>query len=178
MTKRAALLLMVGLVLLPVAVDAVKLRRRVTIEKVMSTAEQRETGVASLTARQRVALENWINNFATKLLEAATRRTRQHAGSGTRERRSQDPGGRASGVYPGAGGGHWIEDVSSGGAIIKLEDGSVWEIETTDQVDTALWLPVTDITVLEADSPVGPYSYMLVNTEDGEKALARFLGMR
>jgi hypothetical protein len=39
-----------------------------------------------------------------------------------------------------------------------------------------LWLPVTDITVLKAPSAVGDYKYLLVNTEDGEKALAKYLG--
>ncbi len=60
--------------------------------------------------------------------------------------------------------------------MIVLEDGSIWEINSIDRIDTALWLPITDITVLKASQPVGDYKYTLVNTEDGEKALAKFLG--
>jgi len=41
--------------------------------------------------------------------------------------------------------GHWIESVLSDGSIIKLEDGSVWEVEAGDTVDSALWLPVSNI---------------------------------
>jgi hypothetical protein len=43
--------------------------------------------------------------------------------------------------------GHWVEEVMSDGEIVKLEDGTLWEISGGDQVDTALWLPTTEITV-------------------------------
>jgi hypothetical protein len=78
--------------------------------------------------------------------------------------------------YPGVGGGHWISEVSSDGGIITLEDGSLWEISATDRVDTALWLPITDITVLESRSPIGKYRYLLLNKDDDEKAQAKYLG--
>jgi len=45
-----------------------------------------------------------------------------------------------------------------------------------DRVDTALWLPITNIAVLESRSPVGDYKYVLINKDDGEKALAKYLG--
>jgi len=41
--------------------------------------------------------------------------------------------------------GHWIESVSNDGEIVKLEDGSVWQIDAGDTVDTMLWLPTTDV---------------------------------
>jgi hypothetical protein len=81
-----------------------------------------------------------------------------------------------SGTYTGVGGGHWISEVSSNGAIITLEDGSLWEVSALDRVDTALWLPTTNITVLRSQSPVGDFKYTLVNKDDGEKALAKYLG--
>ena len=77
------------------------------------------------------------------------------------------------GLYAMTGGGHWIDTVSSDGAIIKLEDGSVWKVSTVGQIDTALWLPVSSITVLEGDEPGW---YVLVNSDDGEKAPAKYLG--
>lgn len=42
--------------------------------------------------------------------------------------------------------GHWIASVSSGGEIVKLEDGSIWEISAIDRIDTALWLTTEEIT--------------------------------
>lgn len=79
-------------------------------------------------------------------------------------------------TYPGIGGGHWIKEVSNNGAIAMLEDGSLWEISTVHRVDTALWLIATKITVLRGQSPVGDYKYTLINKDDGEKALAKYLG--
>ncbi len=71
------------------------------------------------------------------------------------------------------GDGHWIDEVSTSGATISLEDGSLWLISPLDQVDTALWLPVDEITVTHSRDP--SYPYRLVNTDEGETASARFL---
>ncbi len=55
--------------------------------------------------------------------------------------------------------GHWVKSVSSDATIVILEDGSVWEIDPADQVDTALWLPMTDIVACDDK---------LINTDDNE----------
>ncbi len=57
--------------------------------------------------------------------------------------------------------GHWVQEVMSDGEIVKLEDGSLWAIDPVDQVDTMLWLPVTDIVVCPGK---------LINTDDNETA--------
>ncbi len=49
------------------------------------------------------------------------------------------------------------------GQIIKLEDGSIWEVDDADTVDSALWLPTTDIVACDAK---------LINTEDNETVSA------
>lgn len=77
---------------------------------------------------------------------------------------------RSGGLYISPGDGHWIESVTGDGEIIKLEDGSVWQIDSLDTIDTALWLPVSDITVVESRG-----GYLLINTDDGEKAHATLL---
>jgi hypothetical protein len=59
--------------------------------------------------------------------------------------------------------GHWVDSVSNSGATVKLEDGSVWRIDSVDQIDTALWLPTTDIIACPDK---------LINTEDNETATA------
>lgn len=59
--------------------------------------------------------------------------------------------------------GHWVQSVSSDGAIVILEDGSVWEIDSADQVDTALWLSTTDIVACDDK---------LIDTDDNEIAEA------
>lgn len=59
--------------------------------------------------------------------------------------------------------GHWIESVSSDGTIVKLEDGSVWEVDAVDAIDSALWLPTTDIIACDDK---------LINTDDSETVSA------
>jgi hypothetical protein len=57
--------------------------------------------------------------------------------------------------------GNWVDSVSSDGSIVKLSDGSIWEIDAGDMVDTMLWLPITDVLVC-ADR--------LINIDDNETA--------
>ena len=78
--------------------------------------------------------------------------------------------------YLGIGGGHWISKKSINGNIITLEDRSIWEVHSIDRIYTMLWLPISNITVLESKSPVGDYKYELYNIDDGEKVLAKYLG--
>jgi hypothetical protein len=63
-----------------------------------------------------------------------------------------------------------VQSKTDDGSIVTLEDGSVWQIDPLDQIDTTLWLPMTEITVVETGS-----GYLLINTDDGEKAHARLL---
>ena len=128
-----------------------------TIEQVMTPNELKETGVATLTPSQRGALNNWLNKYTDRILRVATEPT-------------------DSGRYGGTGSGHWIKEVSGNGAYITLEDGSLWEVNEIDRVDTSIWLAVTNITVLTSKEPIGQFRYELLNTDDGEKALARYLG--
>jgi len=58
---------------------------------------------------------------------------------------------------------HWVQSVSSDGAIIVLEDGSVWEISPNDRIDTALWLITTNIVACDDK---------LIDTDDNEIAEA------
>jgi hypothetical protein len=77
-----------------------------------------------------------------------------------------------------AKGNHWINSVSSGGRIIILEDDSVWEVNSADRIDTALWLPIDDILLLDAGSKAfGKYKYLMINLDEhGEEALVRYVG--
>lgn len=129
------------------------------ISAVMTQRELRDTGVSGLSAAQRVALDQWLTRYTASVLTV---------------RSTIETGHQSVGYAPGKG--HWVSEVSNNGAIVTLEDGSMWDIETIDQIDTALWLPVTDITVIANPRPIGDYKYILINTEDDEKATARFLG--
>jgi len=79
-------------------------------------------------------------------------------------------------AYLGVGGGHWIKKNVDSGTYIILEDGSLWEIDPFDKIDAMLWLPISNITVIESSSGSPSYDYMLINTDDGEKAHAKYMG--
>jgi hypothetical protein len=68
-------------------------------------------------------------------------------------------GGAAGGN--GCSAGHWIESVEGDGKLIKLEDGSMWEVDDVDTVDTAIWLPVSNVVICGTK---------MINTDDSESA--------
>jgi hypothetical protein len=53
--------------------------------------------------------------------------------------------------------GHWVDSVLSDGEIVKLEDGSTWQVDSVDAVDSSLWLETDDVTVCDGK---------LINTDD------------
>jgi hypothetical protein len=61
---------------------------------------------------------------------------------------------------------HWVDSVTADGSIVKLDDGSIWQVSASDTIDSALWLPMTDIVVCDDK---------LINTEDNESVEARQL---
>jgi hypothetical protein len=69
-----------------------------------------------------------------------------------------------------AGNGQPIKTKIGDGSMVTLEDNSVWQIDIMGRLTTVLGFPVTEITVVELSD-----GYLLVNTDDGEKARAVFL---
>jgi hypothetical protein len=59
--------------------------------------------------------------------------------------------------------GHWVTQVLGSGAFVQLEDGSVWQIDDIDHIDTILWLPTEDILVCGAE---------LINTDTSDRVSA------
>ncbi len=57
----------------------------------------------------------------------------------------------------GCSSGHWINGNIDDGQYIKLEDGSLWGVNGTDTIDSALWLETDDIIVCDGK---------LINTDD------------
>jgi hypothetical protein len=54
---------------------------------------------------------------------------------------------------------HWIAAVMDDGKLVKLEGGSIWEVDALDAIDSALWLPISNIVTCEDK---------LINTDDNE----------
>ena len=61
------------------------------------------------------------------------------------------------------------------GKILKTSDGSIYEIDDVDTIDTSLWLPITDLLVCSR-----PFNYKgrvyflydIINLDDKEKVTA------
>lgn len=68
---------------------------------------------------------------------------------------------------------HWIQKVIDNGKYILLEDKSLWEISPIDVIYTSIWLPITNIVIVESKNP--SYPYYLINTDDGEKVEAKLI---
>jgi hypothetical protein len=100
------------------------------------------------------------HSLLTPTQDAQARSAERQAGQEATARRPK--AARRSGPS-GCESGHWVESVSDDGGIVKLEDGSVWEVDAADTVDSALWLPATEIVVCDG---------RLINTDDNEKVSA------
>jgi hypothetical protein len=150
-----------AVVLASVGILSAQSKPALSIEDVMTVTELKSTGIGGLNILQRAALDKWLSEYT--LLQK----------SGTKPAATLRAGSES---YLGSAGGHWIDSTSNNGSLIVLEDGSMWEIEFADRIDTSLWLPITDITILKATSAVGDYKYILLNNDDGEKAHAKYLG--
>ncbi|RKY09225.1 MAG: hypothetical protein DRP66_02725 [Planctomycetota bacterium] len=79
-------------------------------------------------------------------------------------------------IYVGVGGGHWLKKNIDSGTYMVLEDGTLWAIDPFDKIDAVLWLPISNITVTESSSGSPGYDYLLINTDDDEKAHAQYMG--
>lgn len=62
-------------------------------------------------------------------------------------------------IYAECEAGYWIEAVMDNGKLIKLQDGSIWEVSDSDTSTSALWQRTTEIVVCDNK---------LINTEDNE----------
>lgn len=69
-------------------------------------------------------------------------------------------------VASGCEDGQRIGSVSTDGGIVRLSDGSVWQVDAVDAIDSALRLPTTDVSACEDK---------LIDVDDGEVVNARRL---
>lgn len=128
--------------------------------KQVLVAEQSENLRACLTGRYpslcNKSLLTTEQLSQTQAAESRATEYRKHVGN------APTPRGRR---YSSSGceSGHWVESVSDDGQIVKLEDASIWEVDAVDAIDSALWLPSTDIVVCDDK---------LINTDDNETVSA------
>ena len=129
--------------------------------KQVLAAEQSENLRTCLTGRY-VSLCN--KSILTKEQLSQTLAAENQVAESSKEYAGKAPAPRglrhsSSGCEPG----HWVDSVLDDGHMVKLEDGSIWEVDAVDAIDSALWLPTTDIVACDDK---------LINTEDNETVSA------
>lgn len=134
--------------------------QQLKLDQIMSKADQKQTGVSKLTARERKELEMWMTQFAINAMKV---------GQG----QGQAGAGKAPGVYRGGAKGHWIQKVIERGSMVQLEDGSIWQISPLSKVDAILWLVAEQIVVTRSENPL--YPYMLINTDGQSNAEVKLI---
>lgn len=127
----------------------------ISFEQLFPKSQQEQMGLYKLTDSEKEKLRAHVEQLLIRVIASS-----QSSGK----------------VYAGVGGGHWIEKNVDSGTYIILEDGSLWQIDPIDKIDAMLWLPVSNITVIESSSGSPGYDYLLINTDDGEKAQAKYMG--
>jgi len=123
-----------------------------TMKTAMSQGEYAQSGIANLSVAQQGSLNRWLNRWTALAL-----------------------GVSCGGTYPNTGEKQSIE-ANADGKVLVLEDDSIWLVESTDQIDSALWLSAEDVVVIDAKHPVASYKYTILNTEENESVLAKYLG--
>ena len=58
--------------------------------------------------------------------------------------------------------------------IVKMQDGSAWQIFPGDIDQTLTWLPTTELRLFEINDDIATHA--LINTDDGTRVRVRQLG--
>jgi hypothetical protein len=139
-----------------------------TFDQLFPPAKQRAMGLQKLTQAEKAQLQAHVETLMSAAMRGAANQTPPAKGAGP-------PKGGAR-VYAGVKGGHWIKQNIDNGSFILLEDRSLWQIDPLDKINAMLWLKISNITVVKSSKGSPGYDYLLINTDDGEKAHAKYMG--
>lgn len=66
--------------------------------------------------------------------------------------------------------GHWLKSNIGDGKYLLLEDGTLYEVDPIDRIDSSLWLPLSNLKIVYDG---GLYDYLIINTDDEESVHAK-----
>lgn len=161
---RKLLVAVLGVLTVSAVCLAQNAKQLVTFEQLFPKSQQRRMGLHKLSVKEKEALRSCVESLLVQIT----------ASSNTSKSATKRKG--AGGTYAGVGGGHWVKKNVDGGSYMILEDQSLWKIDPLDKIDAMLWLPISEITVTESSSGSPGYDYLLINTDDGETAHAKYMG--
>jgi hypothetical protein len=152
MRFKLSTLFAVFLALSTAVIDAGGQGSSLTLRSVMSQREYAASGISGLSPAQQNVIDVWLNHWTTAAMTVS-----------------------CGGTYSNTGERQSIEE-NADGRILILDDDSLWLVESVDRVDSSLWLSTEDVIVIDAKHPVAGFKYMIINTEDKEQVLAKYLG--
>jgi|GEM_PF-865907 len=113
--------------------------QQLLLDDIMSTEDQKKTGVAYLTPNQRIALEEWAN---------------KNCNCPSKKPVSEE---KNQGLY--------MSINIDNGKEIQLSDNSIWEVDPRDYAISEAWLTSFPIKISPSDDP--EYPFLLVNKITG-----------
>lgn len=140
-----------------------KLGFEISYEQLFPKSQQKQMGLQKLSESEKEALRVHVEGLLLKamFLSESSGAVTTHQGVG---------------IYASVGEGHWVKKNVDSGTYMILEDGSLWKIDPFDKFNTMSWFPASSIIVTESSSGSPGYDYLLINTDDGENAHAKYMG--
>lgn len=151
-------------------------QQKVLLKDLIPPKEHERLGLNKLNQKQKQALAEKILNLMTAAYTEGQTNNQQITEQSIPKKKTMMP--HTAGSYTGTGSGHWIQTNIDSGEFIVLEDSSLWKIAPLDKIDALLWLATSSITVVESADGSAGYDYLLINTDDGEKAHAKYMGQQ
>ena len=121
--------------------SALTLQAQIILDQVMSKEEQKKTGVANLSANQKIALEAWLNQ--TFVLKQPDKTTNAQLS---------------------------LSINIDNGQKLQLSDNSIWEVSPNDVPTAAIWITPFPIKISQSNDPDYPYLLVNTTTGQSVKA--------
>lgn len=127
------------------------LQRYIKLKNILSDSEYRQCGLHKLTNAELANLEKTIVTITYAVNVTMQENTALFSDT--------------TSIQNNTGTKHWIKSKSSDGSTITLEDGSVWQVDPINRIDTILWLPTENVLILDQNT--------LLNIDQKQKVSAK-----
>jgi hypothetical protein len=141
----------------------------------MSLHEWESSGVSRLRPQEIAVLEKWIERYRQQVADSVTRTLQSTPhGPAAAAAAPLPPISRAADGTPRNA--HAVVAIRSGSRYVTLDDGSVWDVYTSDQTETATWQQGDLVQVRVAPVAYGDFDHELVNNQRTGPVRAKFMG--
>jgi hypothetical protein len=145
------------------------------LDELMSLHEWESSGVSRLRPQEIAVLEKWIERYRQNVADSVTRtlQTPPRAANPVAAAPLPPISRAADGTPKNA---HAVTAIAAGSRYVTLDDGSVWDVYTSDQTETAAWQRGDLVQVRVAPVAYGEFDHELVNNQRTGPVRAKFTG--